>query len=509
MIIFFILISFLFIVTVCDEIAQPKKKYHICGVSALWNVKYQLFYAYRLKVHSIQQSSPNFFDAQFLVTDRKDSEFLGWAAEEGITIVSVNKTTQLLSGENYKYFLTKLKLFDDRILDICDHLVFSDSDVYAMNDGFTGIDQACPENADVCMTGQSRALCVGLECCDRSLVLVQNSGVMFMRNPRKIYNALVYTLENSGIKFSRDQHLWGHIFCNTELLILELLPDRYNANWGWEKMDDPRIIHYTAGPDLFSPELIPLDNSAYGLNSITRQFRNYSFVVDPCFSQSNTKSCENRDGHVCQQSKDLCYVEKIEKMTPISHGPRKKNKGFEQMSCMLAAGGKHTFDLFGDCGISCDIFPLIEARCDREESKNPFKCVYYIFIFVHDTFFSRPGNAKLYIEMWPCIQMEYTVLYLFMLLVAGGLFVLGKFWFAILMCGILLAYYYRCFRQPVLAPVKDKQEDIDEEECLRPKHPKTIPHTNSIQKHVKAVQKELAPFIETAKERIKGPKRKE
>lgn len=469
-------------------------------MSALWNVKYQLFYSYRMKIRSIQQASPNYFDAQFLVTDRKDPEFLQWADKEGIKVISVNRTTQLLSGANYKYFLTKLKLFDKRILEVCEHLVFSDSDIFAMNKGFVGIDEACDPAADVCMTGQSRGLCVGLECCDRSLVLVQNSGVMFLRHPKKIRDALIYTLENSGIKFSRDQHMWGHIFCNTDLLILGILPNEYNANWGWKLMDDPRIIHYTSGPDLFSPELIPLNHPAYELDEITRTFKNLSHSVDPCFSQSQTEECVPRDGIRCTRSKDLCYSPEVAMMTPISHKPRKKQKSFDQLSCMIRAGGMHTFNLFADCGFTCDIMPLLEASCDREESKNFFKCTYWVLQFVHDTFFMKPGNAKIYIEIWQCITSEYTVLYLICLFFAGGVFVFGKFWFAIISCGVILAYYFRCIRQPQCIPtVKDKQEDVDEEESFR--------HRENVKTF--DVQRELAPFIETAKERIKGLKRKE
>ena len=108
---------------------------------------------------------PKFFDAEFVVTSETDEKIMEWFAKEDVYVVKTKKTEMTLSVDNYKYFLTKLKLFDDGIMDSCEVLIYSDADIYFINKGFDGILEACPLDMDICMTSQSRQFCSGLTCC--------------------------------------------------------------------------------------------------------------------------------------------------------------------------------------------------------------------------------------------------------------------------------------------------------------------------------------------------------
>eukprot|EP00494_Astrolonche_serrata_P030378 UN30645 len=216
-------------------------------------------------------------------------------------------------------------------MDDCDILIYSDADIFLIGEGFEGILEECDPAYDVCMTSQSRNLCVGLDCCEYSPILVANSGVMVINNAEKLIKVLKETLDSDGV-FRRDQHLFGHILCDTDKLNFEILPDGYNALFNYGSIEDVRAIHYTAGPDLLSPRTVDLKHIAYNVHDYYSAYRNNSLAVDVCYAQRD--GCENVDEFECVTKLETCVRKDLAAMAPVKR-EGKALKGFDWMVCTI------------------------------------------------------------------------------------------------------------------------------------------------------------------------------
>jgi len=428
-------------------------KYRTCAVSVLWDLNYDLFYKYRLKHFSSRIHMPKFFDAEFVVTSETDEKIMEWFAKEDVYVVKTKKTEMTLSVDNYKYFLTKLKLFDDEIMDSCEVLIYSDADIYFINKGFDGILEACPLDMDICMTSQSRQFCSGLTCCPYSPVLVANSGVMVLRNPRVVQKALLETIANSKEEFRRDQHLFGHIICDLNVMKFHVLPDKFNANYNWDSLDAPGVIHYTAGPDILNPQMIPLTHPAYDTHEMFQQFRNYSFKVDPCYSQADR--CE---GVECSRaSSGICVHTELAEIAPYIN-PMKDKLGFDMMTCSMRSFPIHFFRIFRDCGLTCDIMPLVEEKCFSSASFSIYYCGQFWTMWVHTTFVEKSFVVPTLAKMLKCCVGPFQqFLCFFAVTLISTFYFLRVFFFPSLMIALIVVWYFK-----TITPQKLKSERFEE-----------------------------------------------
>jgi len=419
-------------------------KFKICDVAVLWDVNYDLFFKYRLKFESMLDTCPDFFDAHFVVTSSKNEKLLKWFEENNIIVVHAERTTRFMSGDNYKYFLTKLKLFDDRIIDKCEVMLYSDADTYLMNQGFQGILEECPEEVDVCMTSQSRNVCSGTDCCRYSPIMVANSGVMVLRNPKKVRKALFKILDDPDEDtFRRDQHLFGHILCDTNLINLHTLNDKWNSNFNFDEIEDIRLVHYSAGPDFMNPQVIPISTSVFQSENLFGVYGNLSQIVDPCYSQYGR--CTNVENKKCGTASNdgPCLDTQLAELAPYVK-EEKNVAGFDFFVCALQKFPDEVFDLFLTCSLTCDLFPLLEEKCFTTSTFSFYLCGQYFSSWIYDTFVEKTHLISLSFPLCGCC----TTIFEKVMCAVGFLFLiiflfLRLFFLPVLIFTILFVWYFK------------------------------------------------------------------